>query len=116
MRNHIKLAAAASLLALGLGAGALAFDGHSEQVAEAAAAKQVQTYTAEQFFNSTSFGLGSSGGFVFSSDGQFVLINSDSSGVFNAYMLPVNGGEPIALTQSTTNAIFARSFSRTITA
>ncbi|TRD11909.1 S9 family peptidase [Erythrobacter insulae] len=110
MRIHFQLAAAVSLMALS--APAIA---HEERAAAASAqasaeAEAVKTYTAEQFYNSTAFGLGSSGGHVFSADGEYVLINSDRSGVFNAYLLPVGGGEPIALTDSTTNAIFASTF------
>ena len=105
MRHYILLAGAASILALS--APGFANDGHGNHSANAAAAEEaLQTYTAEQFFNSTSYSLGSGGGYVFSADGQHILINSDHTGVFNAYLLPVAGGEPVALTRSTTNATF----------
>ncbi len=104
MLNTLKWATAASLLALS--APALSNEERTEQ---STVERENETYNAQQFFDSTSFGLGSSGGHVFTSDGANVLINSDSSGVFNAYLLPVSGGEPVALTNSTTNAIFASS-------
>ncbi|MFN7110750.1 MAG: S9 family peptidase [Brevundimonas sp.] len=62
------------------------------------------TYTAAQFFDTTSYGLAYSGAKAFSPDGQSVLIRSDKTGVFNAYALPVAGSDPVALTTSTTSA------------
>ncbi|TFW12742.1 S9 family peptidase [Brevundimonas intermedia] len=62
------------------------------------------TYTAAQFFDTTSYGLAYSGAKAFSPDGESVLIRSDKTGVFNAYALPVAGGDPVALTASTTSA------------
>lgn len=64
-------------------------------------------YSAEQFFDTTSFRISAAGGMAFSPDGQSLLISSDATGVFNAYALPVAGGEPVALTGSTDNAVFA---------
>lgn len=109
MKHLIRYAAAASLLALSANASAHP-DHHTESSATQAESQEVKVYTAEQFYESTSFGLGTSGGHTFSPDGRYVLINSDESGVFNAYLLPVDGGEPQPLTASTTNAIFARTF------
>ena len=83
-----------------------------EQSAEPAAkaAPAVPTYSAAQFFETTSYGLVTAGGKAFSHDGQFLLMNSDKSGVFNAYALPVAGGEPTQLTDSTDNAMFGVSW------
>ncbi len=53
------------------------------------------TYTIEQFLGTTNF-FGSS----FSPDGSKILVSSDQNGVFNAYALPVAGGEPVQLTRS----------------
>jgi dipeptidyl aminopeptidase/acylaminoacyl peptidase len=74
-----------------------------------AAADQVR-YTAAQFFETTSYGLASGNGVAFSRDGRNVLISNDASGVFNAYVLPVAGGDPVPLTTSPDNATFAASF------
>jgi dipeptidyl aminopeptidase/acylaminoacyl peptidase len=71
---------------------------------------EVPTYSAAQFFQTTSYGLVTSGGKAFSHDGESVLVNSDKSGVFNAYALPVSGGDPVQLTDSTDNAIFGVSW------
>lgn len=70
----------------------------------------VRTYSAAQFFETTEHRLASGSGLVFSPDGRFVLISSDRSGVFNAYAVPVDGGEPVALTTSATNATYALSW------
>ena len=68
------------------------------------------TYTAAQFFETTSFGLASASGLGWSPDGQSVLISSDATGVFNAYALPAAGGAPVPLSASTTVATFAESY------
>ena len=75
-----------------------------------AAAPQTRTYSAAQFFETTSFGLANSAGHAFSPDGRFVLMNSDATGVFNAYAQPVGGGAPTPLTASTTSAVSALSY------
>lgn len=67
-------------------------------------------YTARQFYETTSYGMVSADGFAFSQDGRDLLVNSDSNGVFNAYRLPVAGGNAVPLTASTTNATFAETF------
>jgi len=69
------------------------------------------TYTAAQFFENRSYQLG--GGTrvgAFSPDGRSILISSDETGVFNGYALPVAGGAPQPLTNSTTTATFAISY------
>ena len=69
-----------------------------------------QSYSAEAFFQTTAFGMSAPAGFGFSPDGQSILIANDSSGVFNAYALPVAGGAPAQLTASPDNATFAVSY------
>ena len=66
---------------------------------------QIQQYTIEQFMDTVSI-FGSS----FSADEQNILFSSNKSGIYNAYTLPVKGGEPTALTHSTEDAIFALSY------
>jgi dipeptidyl aminopeptidase/acylaminoacyl peptidase len=66
---------------------------------------QIQQYTIEQFMNTVSIG-----GSSFSPDEQTILFSSNKTGIYNAYTLPVQGGEPTALTNSTEDAIFALSF------
>jgi dipeptidyl aminopeptidase/acylaminoacyl peptidase len=46
----------------------------------------------------------------FSHDDMKILVNSNKSGIFNAYEIPVSGGEPRALTNSTGSSIFAISY------
>ena len=68
------------------------------------------TYSAEMFFETTSFSNASSDGFAFSPDQKQLLISSDESGVFNAYSINLETAERTQLTSSTTNANFAISF------
>lgn len=65
----------------------------------------VKQYTIEQFMNNVSYNGGS-----FSQDDSKVLVNSNKSGIFNAYEIPVGGGEPKALTNSTGSSVFAISY------
>lgn len=69
-----------------------------------------RTYSAAQFFETTSYSLGGANGLTFSPDGRSILISSDATGVFNAYALPVDGGAPAPLTASTTNAVFSGTY------
>ena len=78
------------------------------QVTEAAV--EIPKYSAQAFFETTSYGLVGSTGHAFSSDGKALLISSDSTGVFNAWSLPVDGGGPEQLTNSETSAVFAVSW------
>lgn len=75
-----------------------------------AATPATRIYTAAQFFETTSLSLAKGGGLAFSPDGRSVLMSSDATGVINAYALPLDGGKPVALTASTTNATFAQSW------
>jgi len=62
-------------------------------------------YTIEQFMGTTRFT-----GASFSPDEKNILFSSNQSGIFNAYSMPVAGGEHRALTQSTTDSTFAISY------
>jgi dipeptidyl aminopeptidase/acylaminoacyl peptidase len=62
-------------------------------------------YSIEQFLATTSV-LDPS----FSPDEKEILVSSDQSGIFNAYRLPVAGGEPVPVTRSTTDSTFAVGF------
>ena len=55
----------------------------------------LKQYTIEQFLNNTSIGGGS-----FSHDDQQILIGSNKTGIFNAYAVPVAGGDMTPLTSS----------------
>ncbi len=58
-------------------------------------------YTIEQFMDTERIG-----GAGFSADGRRIAHSSNRSGVFNVYAQPVNGGEPVQLTDSTTDPRF----------
>jgi dipeptidyl aminopeptidase/acylaminoacyl peptidase len=112
MRFSTKSALMAGIATLGL-AGCATGDAAPEDVAMTAAPEaqaEPVRYSAETFFNTTSYGLASPSGYAFSADGGTLLVTSDKSGVFNAYALPVAGGEPQPLTSSPDNATFPASF------
>lgn len=67
--------------------------------------KQVKQYTIEQFRDTESIF-----GHSFSPDEKVILFSSNRSGVYNAFTMPVDGGEPTQLTDSKKEAIFAMSF------
>lgn len=77
---------------------------------EEVVAEPIPKYSAAQFFETTTYGFGPSGGFAFSPDGSSLLMSSDASGVFNTWQLPIDGSEPIQLTDSTDNAMFGVSW------
>jgi dipeptidyl aminopeptidase/acylaminoacyl peptidase len=65
----------------------------------------VPQYTIEQFVNTTAI-FGS----AFTPDERHIAFTSDESGIFNAYMISVNGGEAEQITFSDSNSVFALSF------
>ncbi len=90
---------------------ALAADTAADAQAPAARpAAQPVRYTAQQFYETTSFAMAAPDGIAFSRDGRNLLISSDKSGVFNTFALPVAGGDPVQISQSTTNATFGISY------
>jgi len=91
--------AALLLVALLLPLGACAPAGTDGQGAQTA--EMVPTYTIEQFLANTALR-----GLSFSPDGSKLLVSSDASGVFNAYVYPADGGAPEQLTRSTTDPRF----------
>lgn len=60
-----------------------------------------ETYSAEEFFKTRSV-FGSS----INADTSAVLISDDESGIYNAYKVPLDGAEPVQLTNSTKESIF----------
>jgi dipeptidyl aminopeptidase/acylaminoacyl peptidase len=75
-------------------------------------AKAARQYTIEQFLTTQSWsGLPNPaaprGGYPesFSPDGRKILVSSDKTGVYNAFAIPVDGGEPVQLTDSTASAV-----------
>lgn len=101
---------ACTFLALGTANMTQAHAQTDAQSAPAAAPAQPVRYTAQQFYETTSYGMASADGVAFSSDGRNLLISADASGVFNVYALPVAGGDPVQVTRSPDNATFAASY------
>ena len=69
------------------------------------AVKSVTEYTIEQFYENENIFAGG-----FSPDEKFILATSNRTGIYNAFALPVDGGEPEQLTNSTEESIFAISY------
>lgn len=67
--------------------------------------REVKQYTIEQFYKNVNVFGGS-----FSPDESLLLVTSNETGIYNAFALPVDGGEPIQLTNSTEESIFAISY------
>jgi len=82
----------------------------AEQAAPAPAVPDIPKYSAEDFFETTSFALVGSAAHAFAPDGMSVLISSDRTGVFNAYELMLDGEPAEQLTNSEDNAVFAVSW------
>src|SRR4051812_12178662 len=69
-----------------------------KKATEAGAVKQ---YTIEQFMATIRLG-----GASFSSDEKSILFHSNKTGIYNVYSMPVSGGEPKQLTNSTKESTF----------
>src|SRR6185503_12427455 len=95
--RHVARGVAVSLLIVGCA-------GERSDTAKAPAVEKPFTpaqYSVADFYDNKGF-FGAS----YSPDRQKVLVGSNASGIWNAYAIPVAGGEPEALTASTTNSIF----------
>src|SRR5690606_26183188 len=64
-------------------------------------ALKVQQYTIEQFMDNEAVGGGS-----FSHDNSKLLISSNRTGIYNAYTVPVAGGDYIPITASDSTSYF----------
>jgi dipeptidyl aminopeptidase/acylaminoacyl peptidase len=63
--------------------------------------KPFKQYTIEDFLAITNYD-----GLSFSPDNSSILVSSDESGVYNAFAVPLKGGEPEQLTNSSKESIF----------
>ncbi len=68
-------------------------------------ARPSKQYTIEQFLSTTAIT-----GASFSADEKKILFSSNKTGIYNVYSVPVTGGEPVALTSSTTDTTVAVSY------
>ncbi len=64
--------------------------------------REITRYPIEDFLGTTNY-FGAS----FSPDKSKILVSSDQTGIYNAYAVPVDGSDPVALTNSTTDTIRA---------
>lgn len=77
----------------------------AQQQKKSTAVKPVKEYTIEQFMNTIRIG-----GSSFSSDENSILFHSNKTGIFNVYSVPVTGGAPSQLTNSTKESTYAVSY------
>ncbi len=66
-----------------------------------------RSYSIEEFLETTDYR-----GASFSRDGSRILVSSNATGIYNVYAIPVDGGDPQALTESTGDSRFAISYFR----
>ena len=93
--------------------GSLCVAGCGERMAESpqsADPVSVPRYSARAFYETTSYDLVPPEGRAFSSEGRSLLISSDRTGVYNAWVLPLDGTPPQPLTDSDDDAVFALSW------
>ncbi|MGB3606685.1 S9 family peptidase [Psychroserpens sp.] len=69
------------------------------------AQRDISQYTIEQFMDNEAVGGGS-----FSSDNSKLLVSSNRSGIYNVYIIPVQGGEMTAITASDSTSYFSESY------
>ena len=72
---------------------------------KSSATKAVKQYTIEQFMNTVRIG-----GSSFSADEKSILFHSNRTGIFNVHSVPVSGGGPTQLTNSTKESTYAISY------
>jgi len=69
------------------------------------AQREIGDYTIEQFMDNEAVGGGS-----FSADNSKLLVSSNRTGIYNAYTIPVKGGEMNAVTESDSTSYFSTSY------
>ena len=72
--------------------------------------RPLKTFTPTQYSVADFYGNKEFFGASFSPDRQKILVGSNLSGIWNAYAVPVAGGDPEPLTTATTNSIFPVSY------
>ena len=65
----------------------------------------VAEYPIEEFLETVSYN-----GASFSPDGSKILVSSNKSGIFNTYAIPIDGGDPVQLTNSEDDFVFSRGY------
>jgi dipeptidyl aminopeptidase/acylaminoacyl peptidase len=79
--------------------------GLSQKSEKSAQARVVHQYTIEQFMDTTRVG-----GSSFSPDEKSILFHTNKTGIFNVYTVPIAGGAPKQLTNSTKESTYAVSY------
>lgn len=85
-------------------------DAGNETSTDAGEEEKASVYDAEVFFETVTYRLSHAGGHAFSPDGKRLLVNSDTTGVTNAYAVTLDGEKFEPLSDSENNAIYAVSW------
>jgi len=109
MKNLFLLSAAAAILLTGCDANTSSKTSTPAESVKTSEAVSIPTYSAETFFQTTSYSMARNNGYTFSPDGNKILASSDKSGVFNAISIDRDGTKT-PLTSSETDANFALSY------
>ena len=67
--------------------------------------RAVQQYTIEDFLGTVNYS-----GASFAPDNSKILVSANKTGIYNAYALPLDGGEPVQLTHSADDYVFAMGY------
>lgn len=86
-------------------AGGLLACNDQQPATKAPEARQVAQYSIEQFYKSSNVGGG-----AISTDDKELLVSSNESGIYNAYVIDIASGEKKALTSSTKESVFGNDF------
>ena len=78
--------------------------GCKPQVTEEAK-RDIQSYSIDQFYQNENVYAGG-----FSPDETKIIATSNRTGIYNVFALPIDGSDPVKLTNSTTESIFAISY------
>jgi dipeptidyl aminopeptidase/acylaminoacyl peptidase len=89
------------VLGFGLACLRLTASAQTPTASPAAQPRVTKHYTIEQFMDTTRLG-----GSAFSSDEKSILFHSNKTGIFNVYSVPVTGGVPKQLTNSTKESTY----------
>jgi len=76
---------------------------NAEQIAQSSL--DVEQYSIEDFMNNEAVG-----GTSFSADESSILYHSNKSGIYNVYEMPLDGGQPVARTQSKGSSAYSVSY------
>jgi dipeptidyl aminopeptidase/acylaminoacyl peptidase len=109
MRSR-RLSPFAFAVSLSLAFAAVSCTGERSNSGEASVQTSQKTFTPTRYSVADFFANKEFFGTSFAPDRQKILVGSNLSGIWNAYAVPVAGGDPVPLTSSTRNSVFPISY------